>query len=348
MGMLIYWRSALVTRSRTIVSVLTAMALVALATLTPLTARAAQTWDIQAGLDRVGPTDAAVANQFGPRTLAINVGDTVTWTIAGFHTVTLPSGPPPQPPRATLAPGDVDFTFVALPAGGSSFDGTQWLSSGLPQDPSQATYRVTFTKAGVFDYVCLVHPGMHASLVVLPEGAGLPETPAAAKARGQAELGRTADSAAALGMNAVSGRVGPVHLETLGLNDGDGASYEGFAYKDITVARGDWIAWTMADPQEAHTVTFLSGAAPPEVIQPRPNAAGPPNLVIPAAVNLPQGGSTYTGTGIVSSGILTEGGLGPGSKGRTSWGVKIDAAPGKYTYICLIHPFMVGTVTVSP
>jgi plastocyanin len=189
---------------------------------------------------------------------------------------------------------------------------------------------------------------MHASLVVLPDGGGLPETPAAAKARGQAELGRTADSAAALAPNAISGRTGPVHFETLGLNTGDGASYEGFVYKDISVARGDWIEWTMADPQEAHTVTFLSGAAPPDVIQPRPNAAGPPNLVIPAMINLPQGGSSYTGSGIVSSGILTESGLGPGTKARTSWGVKLDAAPGKYTYICLIHPFMVGTVTVTP
>jgi plastocyanin len=348
MRMLILRRSALATRSRTLVSVLTAMALVVLAVLTPFTARAAQTWDVQAGLDRVGPTDGVAANQFGPRTVVINVGDTVAWTIAGFHTVTFPSGPPPQVPQPTLAPGELDFTFVALPAGGTTFDGSQWLSSGLPQDPSQATYRVTFTKVGVFDYVCLVHPGMHASLVVLPEGAGLPETPAATKARGQAELGRTADSAATLGLNAVSGSTGPVHFETLGLNNGDGGSYEGFVYKNITVARGDWIQWTMADPQEAHTVTFLSGAAPPDVISPRPNAAGPPSLVIPATINAPQGGSSYTGSGIVSSGILTDSALMPGAKARTSWGVKMDAAAGKYTYICLIHPFMVGTVTVTP
>jgi plastocyanin len=340
------------TRSRSVVSVLTAvaaLALVVLGVLTPWTARAAQTWDVQAGLDRVGPTDGAVANQFGPRTLVINVGDTVAWTIAGFHTVTFPYGPPPQLPQPTLAPGEVDFTFVAMPAGGTTFDGSQGLSSGVPQDPTQASYRVTFTKVGIFDYFCLVHDGMHASLVVLPEGAGLPETPAATKARGHAELGRTARSAANLALRAVSGSTGPVHFETLGLNNGDGGSYEGFVYKDISVARGDWIQWTMADPQELHTVTFLSGAAPPDVIQPRPNAAGPPSLIIPAMITMPQGGSLYTGSGIVSSGILNQSGrASPGRVGRTSWGVKMDAAPGKYTYICLIHPYMVGTVTVTP
>jgi plastocyanin len=344
------WPSGLATHHvlRIIVSVLGGLSLAIFGLLTPWTARAAQTWEVQAGLDRIGTTDGLSANQFGPQSLTINVGDTVAWTIAGFHSVTFPTGAPPQLPQPSLQRGDVDFTFPVLPAGGATYDGSQWISSGVPMDPSQAVYRVMFTKAGVFQYLCLVHPGMDAYLTVLPEGAGLPETPAAAKTRGQAQLARTADAAAALAMAADTARTGPVHFQTIGLGNGNGASYLGFTYKDISVTRGDWVEWTIADPMEPHTVTFLSGAAPFEVIEPRPNAAGPPNLIIPAKVTLPSGGSTYTGTGMVSSGILSESGFGPpGSRARTSWGVKIDAPPGTYTYLCLIHPEMVGTITVT-
>src|SRR5215216_4354577 len=135
---LMVWPPALSSRYRlwTIVSVLAATGLAVFGLLTPTTARAAQTWEVQAGLDRVGTKDGVSANQFGPQSLTINVGDTVAWTIVGFHTVTFPTGAPPQLPQPSLARGDIDFTVVVLPAGGSSYDGSQWLSSGVPQDPS--------------------------------------------------------------------------------------------------------------------------------------------------------------------------------------------------------------------
>jgi plastocyanin len=60
--------------------------------------------------------------------------------------------------------------------------------------------------------------------------------------------------------------------------------------------------------------------------------------VIAANVAGPAGGNTYTGTGYLNSGILEA----PGA-----FTVRFDAPPGRYDYLCLIHPFMTGTITVS-
>jgi plastocyanin len=94
----------------------------------------------------------------------------------------------------------------------------------------------------------------------------------------------------------------------------------------------------MPDPFEIHTVTFLSGAPAPEFIQPRPQPTGPPQLVIPANVVGAAGGGTYTGQGIVNSGILGNG---------HAFFLRFDAPPGAYEYVCLIHPTMKSTVTVA-
>ena len=67
----------------------------------------------------------------------------------------------------------------------------------------------------------------------------------------------------------------------------------------------DTITWTVATG-EFHTVTFLSGAAPPPLIAIGPNgpdinpAAGFPSRTLP-------GIDTYPGSGIFNSGLLNEG-----------------------------------------
>ena len=61
---------------------------------------------------------------------------------------------------------------AVMPIGGSSFDGTELASSGKSAlsgpppggdqqgPPPPAPYTLTFTKAGTYPYVCLVHPEM--------------------------------------------------------------------------------------------------------------------------------------------------------------------------------------------
>jgi plastocyanin len=130
--------------------------------------------------------------EFGPKQIKVPVGGAVTWIFLGPHTVSFnapadakdflvkgsdggyhvndkanapaggpgvegPSGPPPQGPPPP--PKIVD---------GGSFDGTGFRSTGvvLSFPPALSGYKLTFTKAGTYGYVCLVHPGMFGTVQV--------------------------------------------------------------------------------------------------------------------------------------------------------------------------------------
>jgi plastocyanin len=132
---------------------------------------------------------------------------------------------------------------------------------------------------------------------------------------------------------------GTSQVVVAGVGDGFGASVLAFVNGDRSVKRGDTVVWANADPFEIHTVTFPgAGAQPPEFIEPRPQAGGPPALVIPANVAMPVGGDTFTGA-YANSGIVGVGG---------GYALRFDAAPGTYNYLCVIHPWMTGTITVAP
>ena len=72
---------------------------------------------------------------FAPATLTVPVGSTVTWTNRD------------EEPHTVVAN---DGSFHS------------------PGMGSQATFSYTFAKTGTFDYVCSVHPFMHATVVVTP------------------------------------------------------------------------------------------------------------------------------------------------------------------------------------
>src|SRR5687768_7427716 len=155
-----------------------------------------QTWNVQAGLDDMMTFGSAQA--YGPDPVVIHAGDTVRWTLAGFHTVTfVPPGTPepavivpgPGPGELMLGPG---FAPINVTGPGQRHDRMRVISSGTPEGegPNEppATFALTFPEAGLFGYVCLLHPGMRGQVDVRPAGAALPETPAQAAARGQATL----------------------------------------------------------------------------------------------------------------------------------------------------------------
>lgn len=83
---------------------------------------------------------------FTPVELTINVGDTVAWTNndAGFHTVTEANG--------------------------------DWDSGELDSDQ---TFRRTFETAGTFNYFCIIHPNMRATLIVSGQSSAAPGLPTA-------------------------------------------------------------------------------------------------------------------------------------------------------------------------
>ena len=54
---------------------------------------------------------------------------------------------------------------------------------------------------------------------------------------------------------------------------------------------------------------------------------------------------TYNGTGFMNSGNLSEEPAGPGAPPNDTFSVVFDT-PGAYQFVCLVHPFMTGTVEV--
>ncbi|MBD0276218.1 MAG: hypothetical protein ICV73_30370, partial [Acetobacteraceae bacterium] len=166
-----------------------------------------RTWDVIVGTDEEEAGGMTSAQAYFPNPLAIAVGDTVNFQFRGFHTVTFLGGQPaprfeiPGAEAGTLLLNPQAF-FPSVPPGTTSvtYDGTGFLNSGAPEEPepegegeggesaAPPPFAVTFTTAGSYTYLCLIHPGMVARLVVEPAGAALPETPAQATARGQAQL----------------------------------------------------------------------------------------------------------------------------------------------------------------
>ncbi|CAM3861368.1 cupredoxin family copper-binding protein [Smaragdicoccus niigatensis] len=83
-----------------------------------------------------GPNVISITNfAFGPETLTVPVGTTVTWI---NHD---------EEPH-TVASDDGTFHSPGMDTGG--------------------TYSFTFTKAGTYQYICSIHPFMKASVVVTP------------------------------------------------------------------------------------------------------------------------------------------------------------------------------------
>ncbi|HLF78446.1 MAG TPA: plastocyanin/azurin family copper-binding protein [Dehalococcoidia bacterium] len=122
-----------------------------------------------------------------------------------------------------------------------------------------------------------------------------------------------------------------------------GISIDAFRPGVININEGDSIEFN--NPfEEIHTVTFLAGEKVPDFIVPVPQAKGPPKLQInsKAANAVPaRGAATYDGSKWVNSGILAKG------TPATSFTVSFPKG-GSFEYICIVHPFMTGTVNVLP
>jgi plastocyanin len=283
------------------------------------------TWVAQAGGS--DQNEALQALQFYPATITINAGDSITWRFpAGEpHTVTF-LGPKSAPPP----PNDPS---VPAPAGGSTYDGSAYTSSGFLL--LGKSYTLTFPKAGSYTYYCLIHGEMVGKVVVQPGGtaysttvgAVLQQEPVAAAA----DLKTANDSVAQFPYT-----IGGPHL-VAGISPGLGnppltnASVvrflDGNKLSDttVTIAAGTTVTWTNRDTNNPHTVTFpVAGQQLPPMDPFSP----------------PSGGTTYDGSTLVNSGPLFPG---------QSFSLTLTK-PGTYTYNCLFHDDtenMVGTIVVQ-
>ena len=274
----------------------------------------AQTWHLQAG---AASTDQAFQglNYYPAATLTIDAGDTVSWTFpAGEpHTVSLLAAGQSLPSAADPKNSN--------PAGGKTFDGTTFTSSGFKL--LGGSYALRFPKPGTYKVYCLIHqPEMIMTIVVQAAFAPYPHPQSYYDAAG-ASAAASDLAAAKSSLAAFPYAAGSLHLGA-GISPGTPAgpatkatvmrflSTSDVTQQTTTVAAGSTVVWTNLSNNSPHTVTF----APVGATFPALNPFGPPT-----------GGHVYDGTALVNSGPLFPG---------QSYSITFPK-PGTYRYHCIFH-----------
>jgi plastocyanin len=305
---------------------------------------------------------------FFSRKVKIHVGDTVRWTLNGFHTVTFPAAGQELPafvlPVATdVVSGAVDaagnpFFFngqpqlpinpqAAFPSGGPTYDGSSYANSGLPVGPAAGKpFSLKFTKVGTYRYFCLVHPGMTGSVTVVAKGK---KVPSAAKDVRAALAGQ----ATATRLAAKLAKVKPAPATVLVGHDKGGVAWLRFFPGKLTVKVGQPVKFEISSLVEQHTVTFGPAAVRAKLeatfVETIPNGEGAPKIVNnPIAAypsdppgKLPPYDGTNHGNGFENSGLLAL------TEGLSPIAEFTFTKPGVYHYQCEVHAGMTGTITVT-
>ena len=311
------------------------------------------------------------ANAFFRKTVTIHKGDKVSWSLNGFHTVTfVPAG---EAPPALIVPdpsspvtgindaGGNPFWFngqpnlapnplAVAPQGGKRFDPNKLNSSGLPLgEGPPPPYTLKFKTKGTFSYVCIVHPGMAGKVKVVGASKRIPSARAdrrAAKREQRAALQQVQRLTTGLGTEDLQKTI------QAGNDRRSGATVYRFFPSNPTYKVGDTVTLQFgAVSFEAHTFTFgptngkdayndvLAAGLLGQVLDPRGGyPSEPPTAGVPTIT------TTKHGNGFWNSGFLDQDSASPQpSSTKVTFG-----AAGTYELICLIHPFMRNTITVTP
>jgi plastocyanin len=118
---------------------------------------------------------------FGPSNVKVKVGGTVSWTINGPHVIYFNAPTDAQQLRVAAPDGSVHFNpKAAIPVGGpppptkpglfngGSCNGVGPHNSGpmISFPPNLYTYKLTFTKAGTYNFLCTFHTNMKGTVTV--------------------------------------------------------------------------------------------------------------------------------------------------------------------------------------
>jgi len=297
-----------------------------------------------------------------PTNVTVNVGDAIYWEVRGFHNVHFLSGAPlpegiiPDPtatPMAGGAPALILNPAVAFPSGGSDYNGTGMLNTGVPLDPSAPPFVITFSAPGMFDYYCTIHgKTMKGTVTVQDSGAAYPMDQAAVDATGNEELTAllaTAKSLYEQGDTATPSAAGATEHQVIAGLSAPQMEVNRFFPQQLTIKAGDTVKFVneSVDPPVPHTVTFAGGTEAPGFVLPVPQAGGPPTLTINPQLVAPTmpGGAAYNGQGFANSGIL-----GGAPNAPLEFSLAFDTE-GTYRYYCAVHGDpeggMIGDITVE-
>jgi plastocyanin len=319
----------------------------------------------------IGEQQQSDANAFFPKSVAIHVGDKVKFAPVGFHTADfVAKGKKPAPLVSPTGQKAVEndaagnpfwFTTAGMDAlsftpslanglfGKSvTFDNTKNVESGLPLADKPKPFTITFKKAGSFTYLCDVHPGMKGTVKVLPKSKPVPSAKADAKAL-KAQVDAALKTAKAL-----ANTTSPANTISVGASGAGGIERFAFFPNTLTVPTGTTVTFKMSpksydlhtattgpgDPEKEPTsylgklsASLQSPAFDPAAIYPSDQPGAPASLT-----------PTSHGNGFWGSGFMDASSATPTLPASNA---VMFAAPGTYTFYCLIHPFMKATVTAS-
>ncbi len=331
-------------------------------TTAPASNAAAQTFTVSVGA--TDTTTGAVFDAYFPAAIHIHVGDTIMWKLKSpeIHTVTFLAGaavPVFTVPVPGGQPGEMMFNpqaaFPAAPKD-SQYDGSSFTNSGImgPDQGQAQQFSLTFTKAGTYQYTCIVHSEEKMMGTVVVEDASV-KIPSQAEddAQGKKELDALMAQVPAI-QKAAAAETKPdqkntdgttTHYVTVGSSEGQ-IDLEAYFPNHLTVHPGDTVVWALGSKDIApHTITFLNGAQQPATVLPKPQPNGPPLLEFNPAVALPQNADKpLTKQGVYSSGLID-----PHAPGSHTFSLKIGQISGDIQYLCDLHDDdgMKGTLTVS-
>ncbi len=322
-----------------------------------------QTYTVLVGLDDKA-TGAAIDAYF-PATIHVHVGDTVLWKRNSneIHTVTFLGNMTKAPELMVPMPNAPQGAMMINPQAGfpamskdGTYDGTSYANSGImgPDQGQASQFSLTFTKAGSYQYVCVVHgvEDMIGTVVVEDASVSVPtqaEDDAQAKTEMDAATAKIPDIAKAataeIPADTKNADGSTNHFVLVGYTDGQ-IDLDFFFPQTLQVNTGDTVTWVFSKQDVApHTITFLNGATAPAPVKAIPQPNGPPLLTFDPFVALPQNADKpLTNTGVFSSGILD-----PTAPGPHQFMLKIGNYVGSLNYQCILHDDlgMTGTLNIA-
>jgi plastocyanin len=303
-------------------------------------------------------------NGFFRRRITIHVGDSVKWVMSQrvVHTVTflkpgtkvptLETQDAAHPYTGVKDAAGNDFWFNgqpsllippdhAGPVGGARTNGRTYHNSGLTA-PAFKPYKLKFTRAGTFRYVCLVHPGMTGTVRVVRRGHRIPSA-RANRREAIREMRR------ALRLAKRQANFHPKGNNVVAAHDKGVVSWFRFFPAVRSIKVGQSVTFSISSQSEIHTVTFGPEAYRDD-LEKNLILGGPvgpifnPQIFLPSdKPPLPAYDGANHGNGYFNTGIMDTNPNTPVPRTNTVTFTKA----GTYVFECTIHPGMEGTIKVT-
>lgn len=309
-----------------------------------------------------GKSDGAIdIEMFMPQDVRIREGDTIEWTAQGYesHSITFGTAqqikdvfakylePDPENPSQSIFNAKASLHSAT----GETFagDGT-YTNSGFIGVPLEEKYKLTFTKGGLYEYLCLVHPFTMMGTVSVEAPGAQVDSPATVAARGQADLARylAAHQDELEAANAVS-RTSPsvngtsIHRVAVGLTTPYG-QLALYVKPVLDIKAGDTVIF-LNDDRDFHNVIFKGAQELPSGVGIKPDPDGRGGMILALSVDSAKGVEPPP-EGFDDKTFMSSGSMGV-TQSRLSWTLRFDK-PGTYVYNCTIHllPGMAGVINV--